>query len=109
MRSLGRHPRDVDTLDTKPPGSQTDRPIAAKSGWRRYGPYVAGGVLALGIIAWTGKDATKRNIRLGRKNPQAIEVLDGLKPGEKVIISGYEAYQKMDRIEFEQSDRSAEQ
>ena len=52
MRSLGRHPRDVDTLDTKPPGSQTDRPIAAKSGWRRYGPYVAGGVLALGIIAW---------------------------------------------------------
>ena len=61
------------------------------------------------VVSPTGKDATKRNIRLGRKNPQAIEVLDGLKPGEKVIISGYEAYQKMDRIEFEQSDRSVKQ
>jgi HlyD family secretion protein len=60
------------------------------------------------VVGPTGTEATKRNIRLGRKNPKVIEVLDGLKPGEKVIISGYEAYQKMDRIEFEQSDRSAE-
>jgi HlyD family secretion protein len=29
-----------------------------------------------------------------------VEVLDGLSPGEKTIVSGYEAYQKMDRVEF---------
>ena len=58
------------------------------------------------VVAPGGMEATKRTIRLGRKNPQYIEVVDGLKPGEKVIISGYEAYQTMDRIEFEKSDSS---
>src|SRR3984957_5826373 len=52
MRSLGRHPQDVDTPDRKPPHSKMDRFIAAKPAWRRYGPYAAGGALALGIAAW---------------------------------------------------------
>ena len=26
--------------------------------------------------------------------------LDGLKPGERVIVSGYEAFLKMDRVDF---------
>jgi len=37
-------------------------------------------------------DAEKRNIRLGRKNPEFYEVLEGLVEGEKVIISGYENF-----------------
>jgi HlyD family secretion protein len=41
----------------------------------------------------TGK-AEKRNIRLGRKNPEQYEVLEGLQPGEKVIVSGYENFGK---------------
>jgi HlyD family secretion protein len=52
-------------------------------------------------VAPDEKSAAKRNVRLGRKNPQFIEVVDGLKPGEKVIVSGYEAYQKIDRVVFE--------
>lgn len=35
---------------------------------------------------------TKRPIRIGRQNPQYYEVLDGLEPGERVIVSGYENY-----------------
>jgi hypothetical protein len=31
--------------------------------------------------------------------------VDGLQTGEKVIVSGYEAFQKIDRIEFEKPDR----
>jgi hypothetical protein len=31
-------------------------------------------------------------------------VVDGLKPGEKAIVSGYEAFLKMDRVEFEKAD-----
>ncbi len=38
--------------------------------------------------------AEKRNIRLGRKNPEHYEVLEGLRSGEKVIISGYENFGK---------------
>jgi HlyD family secretion protein len=41
----------------------------------------------------TGK-AEKRSIRLGRKNPEHYEVLEGLSSGEKVIISGYENFGK---------------
>ena len=52
------------------------------------------------VVAPGGNYATKRNVRLGRRNPQFVEVVDGLSPGEKVIVSGYEAYQKMDRVEF---------
>jgi HlyD family secretion protein len=55
------------------------------------------------VLAPGGQSAMKRNVRLGRKNPQFVEVVDGLSPGEKVIVSGYEAYQKMDRVEFGKS------
>jgi len=36
--------------------------------------------------------AIKRDIKIGRQNPQYFEVLDGLKPGEKVITSSYETF-----------------
>ncbi|WP_103922931.1 efflux RND transporter periplasmic adaptor subunit [Algoriphagus boritolerans] len=36
--------------------------------------------------------AEKRTIRLGRKNPEFYEVLEGLVEGEKVIVSGYENF-----------------
>jgi HlyD family secretion protein len=54
-----------------------------------------------------GHSATRRNVRLGRRNPQYVEVLDGLKPGERVIVSGYEAFQTMDRVEFENAQSGA--
>ena len=36
--------------------------------------------------------AVKRNIRLGRKNTEHFEVLEGLKPGDRVITSSYENF-----------------
>ncbi|NBP69610.1 MAG: efflux RND transporter periplasmic adaptor subunit [Cytophagia bacterium] len=36
--------------------------------------------------------AVKRNIRLGRKNTENFEVLEGLQPGDKVITSSYENF-----------------
>jgi len=44
--------------------------------------------------------AVKRNIRIGKQNPQYYEVLEGLNPGEKVITSGYETFGDNDKIEF---------
>lgn len=57
------------------------------------------------VVSPDGKSATRRNVRLGRRNPDHVEVLDGLKPGEKVIVSGYEAYLKMDRLNLANSKR----
>ena len=38
--------------------------------------------------------AVKRNIRIGRRNPEYYEILDGLNPGDRVIINSYENYGK---------------
>lgn len=39
-----------------------------------------------------GKTAYRTDIQLGRQNPDYYEVLSGLKPGDKVITSGYENF-----------------
>lgn len=43
-------------------------------------------------------EATKRNIKIGKQNPQYYEILEGLHAGEKVITSGYEMFGTNDRI-----------
>lgn len=45
-------------------------------------------------------NAEKRNIRLGNKNPEYYEVLEGLIEGEKVIISGYENFGKNEILDL---------
>lgn len=44
------------------------------------------------VLDKDGRKAYRRKIRIGRQNPQYYEVLEGLEPGEKVIVSGYEGY-----------------
>ena len=44
------------------------------------------------VVAPEGGKATKREIRIGRQNPQFYEVLEGLEAGEKVITSGYDNF-----------------
>jgi HlyD family secretion protein len=43
-------------------------------------------------------EARRRAIRLGRRNPQQIEVLSGLAAGDRLITSSYEALRGFDRI-----------
>ena len=42
--------------------------------------------------------AVKRNIRIGRQNPSYYEVLEGLKEGEQVIVSGYDSFGDNDKL-----------
>lgn len=44
------------------------------------------------VLSADGREAYKREIRVGRQNPKFYEVLEGLEPGEKVITSGYEYF-----------------
>ncbi len=44
------------------------------------------------VLDHDGHRAYRRNIRIGRQNPQYYEVTEGLEPGERVIVSGYESY-----------------
>jgi HlyD family secretion protein len=52
------------------------------------------------VVEADGKRATKRSISLGRKNPNYYEVLDGLKPGDKVITSSYGNYGDKEVLSF---------
>jgi len=50
------------------------------------------------VLDPTESFATKRSISIGRKNPRYYEVLEGLQPGEKVIVSGYETFGKNEKL-----------
>ena len=50
------------------------------------------------VVSADGTRAVKRSVRIGRQNPQYYEVLEGLEPGEKIIISGYDAFGEKDEL-----------
>ena len=56
------------------------------------------------VVDRSGNSATKRPVQLGRRNNDYIEVLDGLKPGERVIISSYSGLVDKDHLTFDSDD-----
>lgn len=44
------------------------------------------------VLEGDGNRAARRNVKLGRKNTENFEVLEGLQPGDKVITSSYENF-----------------
>ena len=50
------------------------------------------------VVDPSGDYAVKRQIKLGRQNPDYFEVLEGLKPGEKVVTSSYDTYGDIDKL-----------
>ena len=52
------------------------------------------------VVSPEGNKAVKREIRIGRQNPQYYEVLEGLEAGEKVITSGYDNFGENDVLVF---------
>ena len=46
----------------------------------------------------SGSTAYKVDVQLGRQNPDYYEVLQGLKPGDKVVTSSYENYGNMQEL-----------
>lgn len=52
------------------------------------------------VLDSSGEVAKKQEIAVGRQNPQHLEVLLGLVPGDRVITSSYEDFGNVDRIVF---------
>jgi HlyD family secretion protein len=52
------------------------------------------------VVAPGGGSAEKRNVRLGRRNTDFVEVLEGLEPGEKVITSPYTGLTDKTRLDL---------
>src|SRR6185312_3373980 len=50
------------------------------------------------VLPRGGNVAHRRHVELGRRNLEQVEVLGGLSPGERVIVSSYESFKNIDRI-----------
>lgn len=50
------------------------------------------------VLDEDGELAVRREVRIGRSNPEFVEILDGLAPGERVVTSGYGETKAFDRL-----------
>lgn len=65
------------------------------------GPFYdeTGGLWVL-VLSDDGNTAIRRDVTLGRRNPEAVEVISGLAAGERVITSSYQSFRDVDRIDL---------
>lgn len=52
------------------------------------------------VVEPDGDEALRRSVRFGRRNPEGLEVLDGLRDGDSVITSGYDQMLDFERLQF---------
>ena len=52
------------------------------------------------VLSPDGSKATRRDIRIGRQNPQYYEVVEGLEAGERVITSSYDNFGESEVLVF---------
>ena len=66
------------------------------------GPFYddTGGTWAF-VLSPAGTEARQHAVRLGRRNPQQIEVLSGLSAGDRLITSSYETLHGFDRVRIQ--------
>lgn len=50
------------------------------------------------VLEQDGGAARRRPVRLGRRNPNHIEVLAGLEPGDRVVVSSYASFIDVERL-----------
>lgn len=53
------------------------------------------------VLDDSGAEARRRRIHIGRQNSEYYEVLDGLEPGERVIVSSYDGFGDAERLVLE--------
>ena len=100
---------DLDFADKAPEGIRRGQTLQIKLNLNdggkavllpRGGFYQSTGGNWIFVVDKSGDFAERRTIKLGRQNPQFYEVIDGLQPGEKVVLSSYDSYGDIDRLEL---------
>ncbi|MDA3954999.1 MAG: efflux RND transporter periplasmic adaptor subunit [Bacteroidales bacterium] len=64
----------------------------------RGGFYQSTGGQWVYVVNEDGNLAVKRSISIGRQNPRYYEVLEGLQPGEQVVVSSYDNFNDVDQL-----------
>lgn len=97
---------DVTLLGALPPGARPDLSVDGTIELERLENVVYVGRPAfgqekssVGLFRLTdGGDAVRISVKLGRSSVNTIEIVDGLKPGDQVILSDMSAWDSYDRI-----------
>jgi HlyD family secretion protein len=53
------------------------------------------------LVSPDGRSARKTPVRLGKQNPRHLEVLEGLRPGDRIVTSGYDSFNGADVLRFD--------
>ena len=66
--------------------------IVPNSGW------LEGGGASAFVLTADGRRADRRAISVGRRNPEQVEITSGLHPGERVVVSAYAGFDKLNHL-----------
>jgi len=98
---------DVRLTGALPPGSRPDLSVDGNIEIERLNNILytgrpvtasAGGAISLFKLNADGKEANRVKVRLGRTSVNTVEILDGLKAGDRVILSDMSAWDSFDRV-----------
>jgi HlyD family secretion protein len=100
---------DMDFVGAQPPGLTTGAAVQGKLALGDDRPALvlpAGAFLERSggdwvfVVAPNGHSALKRRIKLGRRNADQVEVLSGLREGDRVVTSDYTGFERIDRLDI---------
>jgi HlyD family secretion protein len=60
------------------------------------------------LVSQDGKTAHRTAAVFGRHNPREVEVLEGLRAGDRIITSGYDTFNAVDELRFTPTLRSGQ-
>lgn len=95
----GAHPENIRAGQTYYINLQLGQPAQAVLIPRGTFYSVTGGEWIF-VVSPDGSSANRRPIRIGRQNPRYYEVVEGLEPGERVLVNGYEAYSQYNHLKL---------
>jgi HlyD family secretion protein len=105
----GKFDIDLAWNGTPPPGLRRGQAVQGKlelGGDRDSVIVPAGPFLEASGGAWVfvldaaGDRAERRAVKLGRRTTESVEVLDGLKPGDRIVTSDYSGLDRIDRLDI---------
>jgi len=58
------------------------------------------------VFAIEGDIAKERQVKIGNKYGELIEIVEGLKPGDKIVVAGQQALSEGSKVSFTASGRN---
>jgi HlyD family secretion protein len=100
---------DLDFSDSVPPGLRRGQRLTIELSFgastrslivERGGFMQNSGGRWVYLVSEDGRTARRAPVRFGRQNPRYVEVLEGLRPNDRIVTSTYSTFNDVDELEF---------